>query len=69
MKFSYTKNLKSDFFIKNLNLTKQNSGGWEGRGWGVARLSDLSFFFSKESKSEKNVSFLWGVKVREDWLV
>ena len=32
MKFSYTKNLGSDFFIKNPNLTK-NSGGREGRGW------------------------------------
>ena len=33
MKFSYTKNLESDFFfIKNPNQ-KKNSGGWEGRGW------------------------------------
>ena len=37
MKFSYTKNMESDFFIKNPNLTKyikKNSGGWEGRVWG-----------------------------------
>ena len=40
--------------------------GGRGGGWGVARVSN---FFSKESKSEKNVSFLRGVKVREDWLV
>ena len=32
MNFSYTKNPESDFFIKNPNLTKKNSGGWEGRG-------------------------------------
>ena len=52
MKFSFTKNPESDFFIKNL---KTNSGGWEGRGWGVARVIDfffLLFFFSKESKPE-----------------
>ena len=41
MKFSYTKNLESEF-IKNQNLTKKNSGG------GVARVSDFfSFFFFK----------------------
>ena len=35
MKFSYTKNLESDFFfIKNPNLTKTNSAGWEERAWG-----------------------------------
>ena len=33
MKFSYTKNPESKFFIKNPNLTK-NSGGWEGMGRG-----------------------------------
>ena len=33
MKFSFTKNPESDFFIKNPNLTKK-SGGWEGRGRG-----------------------------------
>ena len=53
MKFSYTKNLERDFFIKNPNLTKKKSGGWEGRGGGVARVSDFFLFFSKESKSEK----------------
>ena len=40
MKFSYTKNLESDFFIKNQNLTKkkkkilavgrEGGGGWLG---------------------------------------
>ena len=35
VKFSYTKNPESEFFfIKNPNLTKKNSDGWEGRGWG-----------------------------------
>ena len=34
MKFSYTKNLESDFFIRNPNLTKKNSGAREGRGCG-----------------------------------
>ena len=38
---SFTKNPESDFFIKNPNLTKKKSGGWEGRGWGVARVSDF----------------------------
>ena len=40
-------------------------------GGGVARVSDFfSFFFSKESKSDKKNCFLFqGVKVREDWLV
>ena len=32
MELTYTKNLESDFFIKNPNLTKKNSGGLEGRG-------------------------------------
>ena len=45
MKFSYTKNPESEFFIKSLNLTKKkNFGGWEGRGRGVARVSDFFFF-------------------------
>ena len=37
MKFSYTKNPESVFvffFIKNPNLSKQKSGGWEGSGCG-----------------------------------
>ena len=41
---------KVNCFIKNPNLTRKNSGGWEGRGWGVARVSDL-----RESKSEKKL--------------
>ena len=40
------------FFIKKPNLTK-NSGGWEGRGWGVARLSDFFFFFQKNTSLKK----------------
>ena len=42
---SFTKNPESEIFIKNPNLTKKkntkNDGGWEGRGWGVARVSDF----------------------------
>ena len=42
---SFTKNPKSEIFIKNPNLTKKkktkNYGGWEGREWGVARVSDF----------------------------
>ena len=52
MKFSYTKNLESEFFIKNLNLTKKkNFGGWEGRGRGVARVSDFFFYFFQKDPS------------------
>ena len=63
---SFTKNPESEMFIKNPNLTKKNYGGWEGRGWGVARVSD---FFLKNPSLKKNHFFLEGVKVREDWLV
>ena len=61
MKFSYTKNMESEFFfIKKPNLTKKKkSGRWEGRGWGVARVK-FYFLFSKESKSEKKNFFLRG---------
>ena len=40
---SFTTNSESEIFIKNPNLTKKkkNYGGWEGRGWGVARVSDF----------------------------
>ena len=34
MKFSYTKNLESEFFIKNLNLTKKILAVGRGDGWG-----------------------------------
>ena len=73
MKFSYAKNPESEFFFyteSKSNKKKKKSGGWEGRGWCVARVSDFFFIFkkeSKESKSEKNL--FEGVKVREDWLV
>ena len=66
---SFTKNSESEIFIKNPNLTKKktkNYGGWEGRGWGVARVSD---FFLKNPSLKKKIIFLEGVKVREDWLV
>ena len=35
----------------------------------MARVSNLFFFFSKESKSEKKSFLFEMVKVREDWLV
>ena len=41
---SFTKNPESEIFIKNPNLTKKQTkkyGGREGRGWGVARVSDF----------------------------
>ena len=41
---SFTKNPESEIFIKNPNLTKKKKkkkGGWEGRVWGVARVSDF----------------------------
>ena len=45
----------------NPNLTKQKkSGGWEGRGWAVARVMVIFFLFSKEFKSEKNWFLLEG---------
>ena len=66
MKFSFTKNPESDFFIKNL---KTNSGGWEGRGWGVARVIDFFFYYFFFQKNPSQNFFLEGVKIREDWLV
>ena len=50
---SFTKNSKSEIFIKNPNLTK-NYGGWEGSGWGVARVSDFL-----KNPSLKKKSFFW----------
>ena len=53
MKFSYSKNLESDFFfIKNPNLTKKILAVGRGGGGCVARLSD----FFAESKSVARVS-------------
>ena len=47
------------FFIKNPNVTKnnnkKNSGGVEGRGVGVARVSDLFFFFQNNSSLKKSL--------------
>ena len=48
MKFSYTKNPESDFFYKESKSHKKRKkryGCWEGRGRGVARVSD--FFFKR----------------------
>ena len=62
MKISYTKNLESDFFIKNPDLTKKILAVGRGGGWGVARVSNFFLIlFSKGSKSEKKiVCFLRG---------
>ena len=60
MKFSYTKNMESKFFYKESKSNKiflKKSGGWEGRRWGVARVSDLFFFFQKNSSLKKLFSF------------
>ena len=48
MKFSYTKNLESELFIKNPNLTKKkNLAVGSGGGKGVARVSFFFFSFFK----------------------
>ena len=49
MKFSYTRNTESDFFIKKPNLTKKKFWrlGREGER-GVPRVSDSFFFFQKK---------------------
>ena len=53
MKFSFTKNPKSDFYKKSKSNKKNQEGGRAGGG-GVARVDDI---FSKEFKSEKNCSW------------
>ena len=57
VKLPYTKNPKSEFFIKNPNLTKTFLVVGSERGGGVARVSDFFSFFSKESKSEEKIVF------------
>ena len=53
MKFSYTKNMESNFFIKNPNLTKKM---WRlGGGSGVARVSDFFFFLQKTPSLKKKL--------------
>ena len=68
MKFSYSKNLESEFFYKESKSNKKKILA-VARGGRVAWVNNF-FLFSKESKSEKKKCFLFeGVKVREDWLV
>ena len=65
MKFSFTKNPESEFFIKNPKSNKKKIlAGGRGGGGGVARVCD---FCSKNPSLKKN--FFEGVKVKEDWLV
>ena len=64
---SFTRIRKVNFFYKESKSNKKNSGGWEGRVWGLARVSD--FFFQSNPSLKKIFFFLEGVKVREDWLV
>ena len=45
MKFSFTKNLESEFSDKESNSNnKKNLTGGRGGDWGVARVSDFFFF-------------------------
>ena len=47
MKFSFTKNLGSEFSdkeSKSNNKNKKNRTGGRGGDWGVARVSDFFFF-------------------------
>ena len=55
-----------NFFYKESKSNKKKSGGWDGRGWGVARVSD---FFSESICLKTNCFLFEVVKVREDWLV
>ena len=46
------------FFIKNPNVTKnkkKNLAAWRGGGVGVARVSDLFFFFQNNSSLKKSL--------------
>ena len=62
MKFPYTKNPESDFFIKNPNLTRKNRGG----GGRVGMKLELFFFTQNPNrKLKKNLCWLgaggrWG---------
>ena len=50
MNFSYTKNMESDFFYKETKPYQKifkKSGRWEGKGWGVARVSYFFSFFKR----------------------
>ena len=62
MKFSFTKDLESDFLNKESKSNQKKILAIRRGGVGsVARVSDFVFFFSKESKSEKKIlSFLRG---------
>ena len=78
VKFSYKKNPESDFFYKESKSNKKKFWrlGGEVVGVWLGKVIFFLFFFkriqvfSKESKSEKKICFLFEeVKVREDWLV
>ena len=62
MKFSYTKNLESDFYKESkFNNKNKNLTVWRGGGGGVARVSDFFLFCCQKNPSlKKNISFLRG---------
>ena len=56
VKLSYTKNTESDFFHKESKCNKKkNLAAWRGGGVGVARVSDLFFFFQNNSSLKKSL--------------
>ena len=55
MKFSFTKNPRNVFFIKNPNLTKHILAGGRGGGGVGVRVSD--FFFQNKPSLNKIVYF------------
>ena len=60
MKFSYTKNLESDFFYKESKSNQKNLAVGRGGGGGVARVSDFFSFFLKNPSMTKNCFLLRG---------
>ena len=67
-KFSYSNNPQSDFYKESESNKKTKKKFWRLGGEGVGvRLGSVIFFHNPSLK--KNVFFLRGVRVRENWLV